>query len=307
MMPCIAGDDVAESSVLAPIPEHAMDGSNISPFPSQSWFGFMHSFGPSPVPTELHLRQVNHLAVLILSGASSNQWIRCGQETPCNSASGMVGFFSADNEEHAMVSRTDTGTKAFILAIPPAHLQSIAASEGLTPSSELQARPFFHDAIIRTLLARLVTDTSVGSITRGLDAEIAARSLVLRLVEITQGEPPDWHADSSLFDSRTMGHITDYIDSHLQHYVPLEELALLCKTSSSHFAKKFRHSAGLSLQRFVNRRRLRAAMAMLEAGSTPLSQIALDLGFSSQSHFTRVFSHLTGFTPASFRRQIGNE
>jgi AraC family transcriptional regulator len=237
----------------------------------------------------------------------------------------MVGFFSADNEEQAMVSRTDTGAKAFILAIPPAHLQSIAASEGLTPSSELQARelqarelqarelqarelqarPFFHDDIIRVLLARLVTATSGGSITRGLDAEIAARALVLRLVHITQGGTPDWYADSGVFDSRTMGHITDYIDAHLHHYVPLADLALLCKTSSSHFAKKFRHSAGLSLQRFVNRRRLRASMALMRADSTPLSQIALDLGFSSQSHFTRLFSELTGFTPASYRRQIG--
>jgi AraC family transcriptional regulator len=284
-----------------------MDGSSMSPFPSQSWFGFMHKIGPSPVPTELHLRQVNHLAVLILSGACSNRWIRSSQETRCNAAGGMVGFFSADNEEHAMVSRTDTGANAFILAIPPAHLQSIAASEGLTPSSELQARPFFHDAIIRALLARLVTNTSGGNITRGLDAEIAARSLVLRLVQVTQGGTPEWHADSGVFDSRTMGHITDFIDAHLQHYVPLEDLALLCKMSPSHFAKKFRRSAGLSLQRFVNRRRLRAAMAMLEAGSTPLPQIALDLGFSSQSHFTRLFSDLTGFTPASYRRQIGNK
>ena len=282
-----------------------MDGSHLSLFPSQSWFGFTHTIGKSPVPTELHLRQVNHLAVLILSGASSNRWIHSGQETRCNAASGMVGFFSADNEEQAMVSRTDTGAKAFILAIPPAHLQSIAASEGLTPSSELQARPFFHDATIRDLLARLVTDTSGGSITCGLDAEIAARALVLRLVEITQGEPPDWHADSSIFDSRTMGHITDSIDSHLHHYVPLADLALLCKMSPSHFAKKFRSSAGLSLQRFVNRRRLQAAMPLLQTGSTPLSQIALDLGFSSQSHFTRLFSSLTGFTPASYRRQIG--
>ena len=283
-----------------------MDGSQLSQFPSQSWFGFMHTIAKSPVPTELHLRQVNHLAVLVVSGASSNRWIHSGQETRCNAASGMVGFFSADNEEQAMVSRTDTGAKAFILAIPPEHLQSIAASEGLTPSSELQARPFFHDATIRDLLARLVTDTSGGSITCGLDAEIAARALVLRLVEITQGEPPDWHADSSMFDSRTMGHITDSIDSHLHHYVPLADLALLCKTSPSHFAKKFRHSAGLSLQRFVNRRRLQASMALLGTSSTPLSQIALDLGFSSQSHFTRLFSSLTGFTPASYRRQIGN-
>lgn len=284
-----------------------MDGSQMSAFPSQSWFGFMHNVSPSPVSAELHFRQVNHLAVLIVSGASSNRWIHSGQETRCNAASGMVGFFSADNEEHAMVSRTDTGAKAFILAIPPAHLQSIAASEGLTPSSELQARPFFHDATIRDLLARLVTNTSGVSITRGLDAEIAARALVLRLVEITQGEAPDWHADSSTFDSRTMGHITDYIDAHLQSFVTLDELALLPGMSTSHFAKKFRSSAGLSLQRFVNRRRMQAAMALLGTDSTPLSQIALDLGFSSQSHFTRLFSSLTGFTPASYRRQIGNK
>jgi len=284
-----------------------MDGSRMSLFPSQSWFGFTHTAVPSPVPTELHLRQVNHLAVLIMSGACSNRWIHSGQETRCNAASGMVGFFSADNEEQAMVSRTDTGANAFILAIPPAHLQSIGASEGLTPSSELQARPFFHDAIIRDLLARLVTNTSGGSITRGLDAEIAAKSLVLRLVQITQGVTPEWYADSGVFDSRTMGQITDSIDAHLHHYVPLADLALLCKMSPSHFAKKFRCSAGLSLQRFVNRKRLRAAMKMLEAGSTPLSQIALDLDFSSQSHFTRLFSDLTGFTPASYRRQIGNK
>jgi AraC-like DNA-binding protein len=284
-----------------------MDGSHMSLFPSQSWFGFTHTAIPSPVPTELHLRLVNHLAVLILSGACSNQWIRCGRETRFNADRGMVGFFSADNEEHAVLSRTDTGAKAFILLIPPAHLQFIAASEGVTRLPELQARPIFEDAIVRDLLARLFADTSGCSIKRGLDAEIAARSLVLRLVEITQGEAPDWHADSSLFDSRTMGHITDYIDAHLHRFVTLGELALLPGISPSHFGKKFQQSAGLSLQRFVNRRRLRAAMAMLEAGSTPLSQIALDLGFSSQSHFTRVFSDLTGFTPASYRRQIGNE
>jgi AraC-like DNA-binding protein len=249
---------------------------------------------------------VNHLAVLILSGACSNQWIRCGRETRFNAVRGMVGFFSADDEEHAVVSRTDTGAKAFILAIPPAHLHFVAASEGLTPSSELQACPTFHDAIVQASLTRLAASEPACGITHGLESEVAARALVVRLVEILHGTPPDWHADSSVFDSRTMGQITDYIDAHLQRLVSLDELALLPGMSPSHFAKKFRHSAGLSLQRFVNRRRLRAAMTMLETGSTPLSQVALDLGFSSQSHFTRLFRDLTGFTPASYRRQIGH-
>jgi AraC family transcriptional regulator len=42
---------------------------------------------------------------------------------------------------------------------------------------------------------------------------------------------------------------------------------------------------------------------MLREGSVPLARIALDLGFSSQSHFTRLFSSHTGMAPQQFRRQ----
>ena len=34
-------------------------------------------------------------------------------------------------------------------------------------------------------------------------------------------------------------------------------------------------------------------------------RLALDLGFSSQSHFTNLFSSLTGMTPAKYRKQCG--
>jgi AraC family transcriptional regulator len=44
------------------------------------------------------------------------------------------------------------------------------------------------------------------------------------------------------------------------------------------------------------------SFAMLSAGALPLSRIALDLGFSSQSHFTRLFSSHTGMAPQQFRR-----
>lgn len=284
-----------------------MDGSVMSLFPSYSWFGVIHRVGPASIPSELRLRQVNHLAVLIQSGASSNRWVRCGRETQFNTMAGDVGFFAADDEMQTMVVRTDTSVQAFILAIPPEHLQSIALSDGLSPPSELQACPTFQDAIIQSALARLAVSQAAYGITHSLETEVAARSLIIRLVEVLHGAPPDWHADSSVFDSRTMGTITNYVDAHLQRLVSLDELALLPGMSASHFAKKFRQSAGLSVQRFVNRRRLQASMALLGTDSTPLSQIALDLGFSSQSHFTRLFSSLTGFTPASYRRQIGNK
>jgi AraC family transcriptional regulator len=39
----------------------------------------------------------------------------------------------------------------------------------------------------------------------------------------------------------------------------------------------------------------------LSAGRTPLAELALELGYSDQSHFTREFKRETGWTPSRFR------
>jgi AraC family transcriptional regulator len=45
-------------------------------------------------------------------------------------------------------------------------------------------------------------------------------------------------------------------------------------------------------------------LVTLKSDATTLTRVALDLGFSSQSHFTRLFSDLTGMTPAKYRKQF---
>jgi AraC-like DNA-binding protein len=47
-----------------------------------------------------------------------------------------------------------------------------------------------------------------------------------------------------------------------------------------------------------------ASIPPLQANSDSLTGIALDLGFSSQSHFTRLFSEMSGMTPAKYRKQF---
>jgi len=42
----------------------------------------------------------------------------------------------------------------------------------------------------------------------------------------------------------------------------------------------------------------------LQANSDTLAGIAHELGFSSQAHFTHLFSTLTGMTPAKYRKQF---
>jgi AraC-like DNA-binding protein len=45
-------------------------------------------------------------------------------------------------------------------------------------------------------------------------------------------------------------------------------------------------------------------MTALRDGDVPLAELSLDLGFSSQSHFTRLFSQLSGMTPAKYRKRF---
>ncbi|MFM7033806.1 MAG: helix-turn-helix domain-containing protein, partial [Planctomycetia bacterium] len=66
-----------------------------------------------------------------------------------------------------------------------------------------------------------------------------------------------------------------------------------------------RQSTGLSLHRFVNRRRVKRSLDVLRDESSTLTEVSIRLGFSSQSHFTRLFSGLTGMTPAKYRKQFG--
>jgi len=71
------------------------------------------------------------------------------------------------------------------------------------------------------------------------------------------------------------------------------------------FVRIFRAETGLSLHRYLTELRLRQAAARLECGITNLSGLALDLGFSSQSHFTTIFREYFGCTPGGYRADRG--
>ena len=84
----------------------------------------------------------------------------------------------------------------------------------------------------------------------------------------------------------------------------VSELARRLDTSPYHLCRVFRQGTGLTLHAYRLDLRLRAAMECLADSPADLSKIALQLGFSSHSHFTSVFRARFGMTPSDCRRSL---
>lgn len=98
--------------------------------------------------------------------------------------------------------------------------------------------------------------------------------------------------------------VTDFIAARLPEPLAVPELAALSGLSPHHFGDAFKAATGLSPHQYVIRCRVERAQELLKTGSLTPAQIAVAVGFSSQSHLTEHFRQLTGLTPARFRRQL---
>ncbi len=81
----------------------------------------------------------------------------------------------------------------------------------------------------------------------------------------------------------------------------IARLAEQARMSSDHFSLCFRRTFGVPPHRYVQQQRLAAAQRLLRRRELSIAQIAVSVGFASQSHLTQVFRQQTGTTPARWR------
>jgi AraC-like DNA-binding protein len=279
-----------------------MDASLCSPYPHHAWLAHWVAVKPPRIFEVHECRHVTHHIMLTVKGAADVHWTTRGIDTAFHAAVSGLGFFPCDREMHSMAITAADGFNAYDLLIPDQHLRHICLSEGVQPSAEFPAVPVFRDELMEACLLRLSTKAGGHQVSEDIGDEIAARQVILQLCQVIGARRPDWYTDSSVFVPVVMRQIVECIDANLATQLSLENIAQTVGLSPGHFARKFRHSVGQSLGRFMNTRRVGMSFAMLREDTAPLASIAIDLGFSSQSHFTRLFSSLTGIAPQRFRR-----
>lgn len=93
----------------------------------------------------------------------------------------------------------------------------------------------------------------------------------------------------------------DYIYEHLQEKLTVESVADYLKINPTYLSKLFAKETGSSFKEFIIHARVNAAKNMLTYSDFSYMEIALSLGFSSQSAFIRTFGKVTGMTPGKYR------
>jgi AraC family transcriptional regulator len=97
--------------------------------------------------------------------------------------------------------------------------------------------------------------------------------------------------------------VRDYIDANLASDIALRELAGVVGLSPHYFSSLFKNTFGVAPHHFVLSKRVQEGQKLLGTGSLSISEVAIELGFSDQSHFTQVFRKVTGTTPRRYQRR----
>jgi AraC-like DNA-binding protein len=103
--------------------------------------------------------------------------------------------------------------------------------------------------------------------------------------------------------NRWMLRARDAIDRDYAQPLDIPALARIALVSEAHFIRTFRATFGETPHRYLQRRRVERAMALLRNTDRSVTDICFAVGFASLGTFSRTFRDIVGRSPSTFRQQ----
>lgn len=95
-----------------------------------------------------------------------------------------------------------------------------------------------------------------------------------------------------------------FLATNFDKPVSLDDVARHAHLSMPHLCRVFRKNTGVTIHAYLNRLRLRAGLEAIAQGSDNLLRLALDIGYSSHSHFSDAFKREYGICPSEARSAL---
>jgi AraC family transcriptional regulator len=252
---------------------------------------------PVAIPDHEH---PTHLLSLLLRTPVEAEWTTGGRTQRALNAPGTIYLLPKGTRDRlAWKARSDR----VLVTLEPRLLTGALEQTAHLDDLELQTHWQLEDRHLLSLIQALRADVEDGcpagrlfgeSLGTALAVYLARRYASVRTRPTARGGLPGYR----------LQRVRDYVASNLDKDLRLAELAALSGTSPHHFAELFRQSTRMSPHRFVLVRRIERSKELLRSQAFSVLDVALQTGFSNQSHFTKVFRRLTGITPSAFRAEL---
>jgi transcriptional regulator GlxA family with amidase domain len=102
--------------------------------------------------------------------------------------------------------------------------------------------------------------------------------------------------------NRRMLRARDAMDRDYAKPIDVASLARIAFVSEAHFIRGFRATFGETPHRYLQRRRVERAMALLRDTPASVTDVCLEVGFTSLGTFSRTFHAIVGESPSAYRR-----
>jgi AraC family transcriptional regulator len=196
---------------------------------------------------------------------------------------------------------SETVTALYIYLQPKLFEQVAEASEIDIALISLVSDFVKQDLCMKNIAMLLLSELESGGVMGKLYVESLTQVLVIHLLRHYSTKAQIISSDNKTLTGAQLQQALDYIHTHLDEDLSIVQIAKVINISPTYFASLFKSTIGNSPHRYVIQQRVERAKMLLSKTDLEISDIALQVGFSSQSHLTQQFKRFTGMTPRQVR------
>jgi AraC family transcriptional regulator len=239
------------------------------------------------LPENKHVLLFNWGDPLTIEMKSGDEW----KDTLCNKGS-LVCLSSIENPT---TIRWTQSFHALAVYLDPEFVNEILEIKDFRFVSQ-----FNHDdTFLLEVATKLSTAGNQDTFAEKVYAESLAVACIVHLAKTYRSSKEIYFPKGKL-NPYQLKQVVDFAYSYMQFNIGLHELAGLVHLSPYHFGRLFKQTVGRSPYQFILALKIECAMKMIKQNNGPISEIAYQLNFSDQSHFSNAFRRATGISPRQY-------
>ena len=159
------------------------------------------------------------------------------------------------------------------------------------------------DAQIAILASAMRTEIEAGCPSGRIYAESLSLALAARLSSQYSARGNQAQDVTVRLAPTQLVRVKDYVREHIGEDIGVSTLAAVAGLSPYHFSRLFKAAVGMTPHQYLLHERAGKGLTLLEQTTLAISDIALSLGFASQSHFSEIFRKIYGASPKAVARK----